>query len=187
MPKMQECDLLASGLHVVHLKISECVVTRKTCVVSTVLGSCVSVTFHHPGTRLSAMFHAMLPASRNAEAEAAPGKFVDSAIRRIMAQFDGAGVPYNEIQIKLFGGAYAVLNSGDERVRDLVDVGAKNVAMAREHLARLRLTVQREDVLGSVSRKVLFHTGTGEVWLQYLRGLVAENGPSGGRSGSRRG
>ncbi|MFW5734040.1 MAG: hypothetical protein ACOCWR_03170, partial [Oceanidesulfovibrio sp.] len=45
--------LLDSGLTLEHLKISECLVTSRDCLVTTVLGSCVSVTFFSPRPMLA--------------------------------------------------------------------------------------------------------------------------------------
>jgi chemotaxis protein CheD len=115
------------------------------------------------------MFHAMLPLAPSSTDASMPGKFVDSGIRHVMDNFDKAGVQRSRIRVKLFGGAYSMKDASKEAVRSIVDVGAKNVAVARERLAELGLPVLGEDVLGGQGRKVLFHTGTGDVWVRFLK------------------
>ncbi|WP_235896579.1 chemotaxis protein CheD [Oceanidesulfovibrio marinus] len=172
--------LLDSGLPLKHLKISECMVTEKDCLIATVLGSCVSVTFFCPRPRLAGMFHAMLPESTNElfrkrdDCCTMPNppldtcKFVDTAIQCVIAKFAARGVKPSSLEVKLFGGAFSLLSEEKKNVREIVDVGAKNVAMARLALKKLGLVPTAESVQGNRGRKLFFHTATGKVWMKYL-------------------
>ncbi len=173
-------QVLESGAPLVHLKISECCVTAQNVLVTTVLGSCVSVTFYDTRRqRLAAMFHAMLPEQ---EAGLRPGpsgeradacKYVDASIHAIMRRFERAGAPLRDLELKLFGGAMSLVTEQKQIVRDIVDVGAKNVAAARRALAEYGLAPVRESVLGPRGRKLFFHTGTGVVWMKFLKSQQA--------------
>ncbi|TVM18863.1 chemotaxis protein CheD [Oceanidesulfovibrio indonesiensis] len=176
--------LIQSGLPLEHLKISECLVTSKDCLVTTVLGSCVSVTFFSDRPRLAGIFHAMLPDStsrmfnrrddlaRPIRPEDAC-KYVDTAIQRIVAKFTAHGVKTSNIEIKLFGGALSLMSDQKENIREIVDVGAKNVAIARRDLGRLGLSPVSESVLGGRGRKLFFHAATGRVWMKFLGAKAA--------------
>ncbi len=162
-------DLVRAGLPVEHLKIGECVLSRRPVLVTTVLGSCVTATFHHPGTGTGAAFHAMLP-TRDMGRE--PGslscKYVDGAIEAVMRRMDALGVPRGELVTMLFGGGFTIQPERKLLVRDVVDVGRKNVEAARRCLALLGLSPRVERVLGSRGRKLFFHTATGAVWLRHV-------------------
>jgi chemotaxis protein CheD len=159
-------DLLRAGIPLAHLKIGECIVSARPLLVSTVLGSCVSVCFHHPSTQVGAIFHAMLPNIAMAQDRRPNCKFVDSAMEQVMARLARLGIPRIELECKLFGGAFTIQPERKEHVRQVVDVGSKNVDVAKAALAGLGLGILREDVLGSYGRKLFFATHTGEVWMR---------------------
>ncbi len=152
-----------------HLHIGEGIVTTGNLLVSTVLGSCVSVTFFHAESGLAGIFHAMLPLRGEfADAAMPPCKYVDSAIDVLYEQFVRRGIAVRDVEIKLFGGAFSLGKASNVAARALVDVGARNVATARQELARRRLRVAGEQVLGDRGRKLLFDTRSGVVWVKLL-------------------
>jgi chemotaxis protein CheD len=167
-------ELQAQGVASAHLKIGECIFTRKNLLISTVLGSCVAATFYHEKTRTGAMFHAMLPDSRMSRTPTASCKFADTAIDNIMRRYRQLEIPRRQITVKLFGGGFTIQPERKRLIRDVVDVGKKNVDMARLKLAEHGLEVVSENVLGERGRKVFFYTGTGEVWMKIVR---PENDP----------
>jgi chemotaxis protein CheD len=164
--------LLDSGVQVRHLSIGEYLITQEPMLVSTVLGSCVSVTFFHPGTSLAAIFHAMLPFQTGSPPPRKNelGKFVETAIPAIIEVYKTAGVRLGQVETKLFGGAFTIYPERKGAVRDIVDVGAKNVESAKRLLKQFGMNASKENILGASGRKILFYTGTGDVWLKYLNG-----------------
>jgi chemotaxis protein CheD len=74
---------------------------------TTVLGSCVCATFHHPGRRAGGMFHAMLPdRGMRKNTERTPAcTFADLAVEAMVERFCAAGMAPDELVVKLFGGA----------------------------------------------------------------------------------
>lgn len=159
-------DLLRAGLPLAHLKIGECIVSTRPLLVSTVLGSCVSVCFHHPASGAGAMFHAMLPTLAMARDAKPCCKFVDSAMDLIVIRLGRLGVPLAGVECKLFGGGFTIQPERKEHLRHVVDVGGKNVEAARKALAERGLRVLSEDVLGNFGRKLFFATHTGQVWMR---------------------
>lgn len=168
--------LQGTGLPHVHLKISEGIVTRRDMLISTVLGSCVSVTFFHQQTKLTGIFHAMLPEQammRNAAGQP-PCKFVDSAITLVEEEFSRKNVELKDVDLKLFGGAFSMNNGKSDAMRGIVDVGGKNIAMARHCLQQRGLSLLSEHVGGTKGRKLVMDTRTGEVWMKLLHGNVPQ-------------
>ncbi len=158
-----------AGLPNVHLKIGEGIVTHGNVLISTVLGSCISVSFYHARSGLAGIFHAMLPSSREGTYDGkTPCKFVDSAIGTIYQQFQRRGLANRELELKLFGGAFSMGVGASPDVQQLVNVGARNVEVARKVLHELGLSIQRENVGGDRGRKLVFNTRTGDVWMKML-------------------
>lgn len=158
-----------AGLPNVHLKIGEGIVTSSNVLISTVLGSCVSVSFFHAQTGLAGIFHAMLPSHTSVRGENhSPCKFVDSAIDLVYEQFCRRGATLKDVELKLFGGAFSMGIGASCQVQSLVNVGARNIQVARDTLARLGLSLSKEHVGGDRGRKLVFDTKTGEVWLKLL-------------------
>jgi chemotaxis protein CheD len=91
-----------------------------------------------------------------------------------MRRYRQLEIPRRQITVKLFGGGFTIQPERKRLIRDVVDVGKKNVDMARLKLAEHGLEVVSENVLGERGRKVFFYTGTGEVWMKIVR---PENDP----------
>lgn len=163
--------LAQPGLPVVYLKAGELYFSRKPSVVVTVLGSCLSVTMHHPRTGAGGICHGLLPQcavrKQCAAGCAESARYVDCAIRKMLGLFDRHEIKRGEIEVKFFGGADMFRRpagrSGDE------SVGTLNVAAARKILEREGLKPNVADVGGQQGRKIIFYTHTGEVLLKRLR------------------
>ncbi|GAB6127393.1 chemotaxis protein CheD [Humidesulfovibrio idahonensis] len=158
------------GLPVGHVNIGDCAFAPRSMVLTTVLGSCVSATFFHPGRKAGGMFHAMLPdkSLRRASSTASDCTYADLAVAALVERFRAAGMPPAELEVKLFGGANTLQQSYGGDLREMLDVGRKNVEVALATLAGFGLRPKKQDVLGALGRKLYFCTGTGEVWLSYL-------------------
>jgi chemotaxis protein CheD len=147
----------------VFLKPGEAVVSRNPILVSTILGSCVSVTMFSPALGVGAICHAMFPNAAPLQESLA---YVEPALRHIhrkMMEYGATGT----IEVKLFGGA-AVLGGGGRT--DLPkSVGEQNLASAKRVLEELRLPIAKADTGGNRGRKLLFSIKTGDVYLRRLR------------------
>ena len=98
-----------------------------------------------------------------------PAVFVDYSIDSMVKKFLRVDIKLKELEIKLFGGAYTSERNSRAEVASIVDVGAKNVAVARQGLRKHGLRIMNESVQGDRGRKLYFCTNTGEVWVKYLR------------------
>ncbi len=161
-------SLIDKGVCIEHLKIGECIFTSRPLIISTVLGSCVSATIHHSKTGFSAMFHAMLPSIENARNPSQPCNYVDNALESLFARFEARGVKLETLSIRLFGGGLTMYSDEKREFGEILDVGRKNVEIAKAMLKQRGLKIIREDILGNQGRKVLFYTKTGEVWMKFV-------------------
>lgn len=130
-------------------------------VITTVLGSCVSVCLWDKVLMVGGINHYMLPLW-NGEGLATP-KYGNIAISKLYEKMLGFGSKHSNIQAKVFGGAevlavtHAVLN-----------VGERNVILAMDTLKQMKIPIKSKDVSGKRGRKLLFETHTGKVLLKRL-------------------
>ncbi|MRR55504.1 MAG: chemotaxis protein CheD [Deltaproteobacteria bacterium] len=154
----------AGTIPTIYLKPGEQYFAVSPAIVSTVLGSCVSITMHSPEHGKSAICHAVLPE------EIAPGepfRYVDSSIAAMLRQFDRHGIRKNALEVKLFGGA-DILAPGKNGFREMT-VGKQNFLRAKQIINREQLNLLAYDVGGTRGRKIFFHTQSGLVYLKRLR------------------
>ncbi len=157
-------------LPVIFLKPGELYIGDQPGIVTTVLGSCVSVTLYSPRNRTAAICHGMMP--RWGEPERCKGphaerfKYVDYAVRYMMEAFRSFGIKPCEIEVKLFGGAN-LLSSADDGGQH-VSIGRQNVSTALEVMNEEGWIIARRDVGGTQGRKLHFYLHTGEVFVKKL-------------------
>ncbi|OGR38493.1 MAG: hypothetical protein A2051_03535 [Desulfovibrionales bacterium GWA2_65_9] len=156
------------GLPIAHVSIGDCAFATRPMLLATVLGSCVCATFHHPACGAGGMFHAMLPDISLARSHSKPCTFADQAVASLVKRFRARGMDPADLVVKLFGGANTMISAQPAALRELLDVGKKNVDSARAALAALGLRLVAEDTLGTRGRKLFFATATGQVWLTRL-------------------
>ncbi len=122
--------------------------------VRTVVGDCVVVCIWDEQLKYGGITHFLYPATRNPrEATAKYGNVATSELLRIMLK---AGCKCESLAAQIVGGAFLKDGAGD-------GVGEQNVAVARNVLARKTVSILSEDVGGTMGRKVVFNTGTGEL------------------------
>jgi chemotaxis protein CheD len=160
---------LSEDLPQIHVQPGESQLLREPGILSTLLGSCVGVTFWARRLRIGALCHPMLPAfparvsPQHGAAQA--GRYVDFAIRSVASQLDALGVARREIEVKLFGGADVLdLNRGSLSPT----VGKLNREAALRTLGTEGFHVAAYKLGGNVGMQIHFNTSNGEVLLRQL-------------------
>jgi chemotaxis protein CheD len=156
-------NLVDPRLANVFLKPGEVFVSRTPALVSTVLGSCVSVTLFSPTARMGAMCHALLPGG----AEQDGPRYVDSAVAFMYAKLTAVSGQAGGFEAKLFGGANVLVKGAGREAG--ASVGSQNVAAALRVIERLGLPLVAFDTGGEQGRKIFFYSGTGEVYLRPVK------------------
>jgi chemotaxis protein CheD len=129
-------------------------VPDRPAIISTVLGSCVSVCLYDRKLRRGGMNHFQLPLlPESTEATPRYGHVATVALVEMMLQ-QGSECPHLEAQI--FGGAH-------DPLRCPRNIGGENVRVARRVLGRKGLRIVSEDTLGEKGRKIVFDTNTGDI------------------------
>lgn len=125
--------------------------------VKTLLGSCVAVTLWHPGDKVCAMTHIVLPAG---EQDSNNPKYATGAIQQLMQTMSRRGYQPKEFKAGIYGGG-RMFGNGD--APGVIDIGNSNVRKTAALLKDAGFKVHEEDVLGGVYRHVLLDRSTGSV------------------------
>jgi chemotaxis protein CheD len=155
----------------IYLKPGEIYFSHKPAVISTLLGSCVSVTMFSHRMGAGAICHGLLPSCKGqkpceCDKFCSEGmRYVDCSIMRMLEWFERNGVARGEIDVKVFGGADML--SGPESAAKAT-VGQQNISMAFQVIEKENLRIAASDVGGLRGRKIIFSTHTGEVLLKRL-------------------
>lgn len=126
--------------------------------VDTILGSCVAVCLYDDQKKIGGINHYMLPLW-NGDGLATP-KYGNIAIEKLIDRMLQLGCKKEHLKAKLFGGASQINSS--------MEIGLRNVEVAKELLAQHRIPIIAENVFGKVGRKLRYDTGTGQVMMKFL-------------------
>jgi chemotaxis protein CheD len=147
----------------VFLKPGELFLSRDPAIVSTVLGSCVSITFFEAAARLGAMCHVMLPSGPRDDGF----RFVDSTLCYMVEKIAGMGIRLDACEVKMFGGADVLLPR--ELMGTRLSIGSQNIQEARRRLDQFGVVPKATDLGGKHGRKLFFNSHTGDVFLKKVQ------------------
>ncbi len=140
----------------VFLSPGEVLCLADSTMVTTVLGSCVSVTLWDKDRRIGGLNHFVLPRGGTSS------RYGDTAMLELLEGVLELGAHLRSLEAKVFGGA-AVLPVGGEGT-----VGTANVAFALGELARRGIPVAGRHTGGERGRVLMFNTETGEAFVRWL-------------------
>jgi chemotaxis protein CheD len=87
-------------------------------------------------------------------------KFGNIATEKLIEKMQRNGSSLKNIVAKVFGGANQMNSS--------MNIGARNIEIAKEVLAHYGISIVAENVGGNVGRKLKYNTGTGQVMMKFL-------------------
>lgn len=122
-------------------------------VVSTILGSCVSICLWDPVIKVGAINHMLLPEIDDSGNPAMSTGAI--AMERLVNEMVHHGAIRKNLRAKVFGGANMLAGR--------TDIGQRNVAFARDYLARESIPCDAESVGGATARRLMYWPATGTV------------------------
>lgn len=146
---------MAEEVNRVFLLPGEYMVSKQPHIISTLLGSCVSVCLYHPLHHFGGMNHYMLT---QGPAGVRSGKYGDYAIGLLLQFMDRACGSLNGVEAMIFGGANVVGN-----IRPGEQIGERNVALAREMMRKNGVKVTKEQVGGNVGLKLHYQNWDNQI------------------------
>ena len=150
---------------IAYLEPGQAFVTDRPYLVTTVLGSCISVTLFDRAQRIAGITHALLPAGLETGTND-DLRYADLSLRRLLREVESRGARRRHLEVKLFGGGDVIGSVDCEKA--VLTVGRQNVAAAVRTIEREGLRLSASDVGGSFGRKMIFDTASGEVLLRRL-------------------
>jgi chemotaxis protein CheD len=154
------------SLEVVEIFPGEFHATRSPRIISTVLGSCVSVALSDPAEGVAGMNHFMLPGELGGERiyTSGSGKYGMYAMELLINEMIKLGGKKRAFVAKVFGGG-KVLKS---LAGGTGSVSEHNVTFALKYLEEENIPISSSDVGGFSGRRILFFTGDSRVLLKRL-------------------
>ncbi len=133
--------------------------------ISTLLGSCVSITLWHPQLRLGAMSHFLLPGTGAEHHQARNARYGADALALMMSDLSMRGADPTECEAKVFGGGAMF----DVPEVPGTDIGRRNGESARAMLADAHIRIVSESLFDTGHRRIVFTVSNGEVWVRHAR------------------
>lgn len=130
------------------------IVPDQPTVISTVLGSSVAVSLYDKRRKIGGMNHFLYPSIE--ESHKATAQYGNVAIPTLVKMMKFAGARVSGLEAQLFGGSFNFTDCNK-------DIGRKNLAAARQQLARYRIKIVSQDIGGELGRKIVFNTHTCEI------------------------
>lgn len=157
-----------------HLNIGDLIVSPSPALVSTVLGSCVSVCLFAKNHSAGGMIHFAHPKMSSQHGQQEDYRYGDVAISALIKELQTmTGDEPQTFIAKIVGGA-----SDSSQQKKTFDVGAENIKIAREILGSYGIPIIGESVGGMQGRKVLFQTHSGRLQVAMLSETIKKKNPS---------
>lgn len=137
------------------------IITSVPSLISTVLGSCVSVCLWDKETNIAGMNHYLLPGTEEDDA-GNPNRGLTS-IKMLIRSMLNRRSDLKAVEAKVFGGCNSLYKKND-----LFKIGERNVSIALEVLRDYNINVSAQHVGGQHGRKIVFNTSTGKVRMRLL-------------------
>lgn len=135
--------------------------SKKSHVVDTILGSCVSVFLWDPVLQFGSVNHYMLPLG--SKVSNAPFKYGNVAILELIMLMLKMGSDKNNLKAKVFGGSDIAQSNG------AFNIGKRNIVIAQNILKAEEIPIISHSVGGALGRKVIFNSGSGIVLISYIK------------------
>ena len=158
--------------NITFLHPGKAVITNKSRVVYTVLGSCIAIVMYVKRLKIGAIAHCLMPEPSKIEdcdCSSCPYKFkyISCSIPLMLESLQKYDVTPNEIEVKIFGGSNIILSKNGDKVAN--SIGQQNIDLATKIIEETNLNVISFDTGGSMGRKLYFYTENGEVHLKRIK------------------
>jgi chemotaxis protein CheD len=144
----------------------QAIITSAPALISTVLGSCVSVCLLDKKTGVGGLNHFLLPGIPSDEANNLNRGLTSTAM--LIRSMLNRKVNIDTLEAKVFGGCNSLYPD------DIFKVGERNIAIALAVLKAFEVRVVAKHVGGSHGRKIVFNTVTGKVRVKMLTKTATE-------------
>ncbi len=144
-------------------------VTKSDEIITTVLGSCISVCIHDLSVGVGGMNHFMLPSSRSGgwsgvdDPLSESNRYGNYAMEHMINELLKNGATREKLEVKVFGGG--------QILSKFTHIGEKNIQFIHRYIQTEGLRLASEDVGGLLARKVVYFPTIGRVRVKKLKQL----------------
>lgn len=156
-----------TGVLTYFLKPGYIYAAKTPAVVTTILGSCVSVLLYDAPGRLGGINHFLLPGYPHKKKRST--KYADTAMKRLLAAMEEIGAVKQNLTADVAGGAHFKDNPNSRQIAE------ENIAAALAFLKEQGIPIKSLHTGGTTGRKVIFDTRTGQVKTEFV---TREQAPS---------
>jgi len=137
--------------------------TGNPVVIETVLGSCVATCLYDPVSRVGGMNHILLPGKPDIKHFNDDARYGINAMELLINKITGLGGCRQQLVAKVFGGSHLFPSIPEEN-----GTGIKNITFVMKFLKREKIKIISKNTGGHDSRRIYFHTDTGDVFLKRI-------------------
>jgi len=126
------------------------------------LGSCIALILYDLHNRIFAMSHILLPHSDDIKENIQlrlPHKFADCSVNVLIENMIFQGAESRNIKAVIVGGSKIFQNHFN-------NVGAENIKVVKQELARLKIRIVREDIGGKRGRNIIYDIKDNSVFVK---------------------
>jgi chemotaxis protein CheD len=159
---------------ILSVAIGQWAVANAPAKIRTLLGSCVGLVLYDPAAKLGGLAHIVLPFAHGAVDH--PGKYADTAIPALLADFDRrlGGKVRARLIAKVVGGANMFRTDPSLRESSALNIGRRNHEAIEQILTDLTIPIMARDVGGSAGRRLTLDTASGIVTIKIPGGADYE-------------
>lgn len=145
--------------NIIQLNLGEHCITPSEKIISTVLGSCVSVCLYDEENDINGMNHFVLPV-QSEQSTLNRLRYGEHSLPGLIKEMIGKGALKENIRAKIFGGGNVVSH--------LNGIGKKNIDYVRNYLSSEEIPIINEDLGGRHGRRIYFDTITKKVYVKRI-------------------
>ncbi|MBO7136015.1 MAG: chemotaxis protein CheD [Spirochaetaceae bacterium] len=141
--------------------------TTEPVLISTVLGSCISIAFYDPEIKLGGLNHFMLPTTNRTQEISVEeqGRYGDFAMELLLNDMFKKGAKKENLKAKVFGGGNVLDDGGFHKNR----TGLNNISFALDYLQTENIPIIANDTGGIFPRKIFYDPQTSKIYLKRIQ------------------
>ena len=141
--------------------------TDKPVLISTVLGSCISIALYDPDLKLGGLNHFMLPTTNRTQEISIEeqGRYGDFAMELLLNDMFKKGAKKENLKAKVFGGGNVLDDGCFHKNR----TGLNNISFALEYLQTENIPIIANDTGGIFPRKIFYDPQTSKIYLKRIQ------------------
>ncbi len=141
--------------------------TTEPVLISTVLGSCISIALFDPELKLGGLNHFMLPTTNRCHEISVEeqGRYGDFAMELLLNDMFKKGAKKENLKAKVFGGGNVLDDGGFHKNR----TGLNNISFALDYLQTENIPIIANDTGGIFPRKIFYDPQTSKIYLKRIQ------------------